>query len=123
MLLGVIWNGWRMRQVLFHQENLELLARACWTRTALTQVGGGGLWGHRDRSDNWKVYIYRVCRLGRSPVLHVLLGWGWMCVESSECILCLSMFALLIIVCPPTFRGWMYGSHCSTPYRRIGSIS
>ena len=22
-----------------------------------------------------------------------------------------------------TFRGWMYGNHCSTPYRRIGSIS
>ena len=22
-----------------------------------------------------------------------------------------------------TFRGWIYGNHCSKPYRRIGSIS
>ena len=40
MLSGVMWTWMRMRQVLFHQENLDVRAMACWTKSALETNGG-----------------------------------------------------------------------------------
>ena len=42
MLEGGIWNLLRICQALFHQENFDLVAIACWTRTAFETSGGGG---------------------------------------------------------------------------------
>ena len=39
---GVTWIWLRIRQALFHHENLEVRAIALWTRMALDTSGGGG---------------------------------------------------------------------------------
>ena len=42
ILSGVILTGARMRHVLFHHENLDERAMACWTKSAL-EINGGAV--------------------------------------------------------------------------------